>query len=590
MLIENEVVSNTKPEDIDWNQNFFSTDFTLTSSFDVDAIQSDWDLCEASPNTDVRELIQILTCRFGLCYPNMTKNVDQISLLVDTTSFVFSKDQTPVKFGDKIVPSGSMVYIKNKQTNINSLPMPGITQIIFSNQIVKNKVFLKTSSRNRLANLIKETLKGIFEESEKFCVEGKLADEDKLKIVKLQQFLGKGCYGNIYLANINRIPIAIKIAKIPGRFVKNPIKFSENFKVWNEYNVMNKMIAPVLASNTCPNLPLVYSSFTCDSCNITTIRPRTLIGACAVFLTELADGDLTAWAKQKARSVDEYKSCLFQLMAGVMALQKYYQVVTYDMKAQNILYHNVPSGGYWKYRIQNFDYYVPNFGTVFIINDFGTSVSFKPDSIFQNQPGYTYGCRPGVVMADHKMTSIPFSSVNFKKNINATRIQVSHVSLEKNTDMNKVLKLNDDQLQVLSTRKISTYFDLLNDSETFPPLDFIFDTQDIINLFLNEYRTVFPDYKHVNISVPKIIQKKMRMYHNSDVKYNEDESIHFQISTNMSQMLAEYFIEDYFRDEILFHYDPNKKIICEYDMDKFDSRSFAASKKVMKLMSSQYLN
>jgi len=283
---------------------------------------------------------------------------------------------------------------------------------------------------------------------------------------------------------------------------------------------------------------------------------------CSVFLTELASGDLSKWSNKEKRSENEYKSCLFQLMAGLMVLQKYFQIITYDMKAENFLYHKVPSGGYWKYRINNVDYFVPNYGSLFIVNDFGTAISTKPESIFKDQPDYDYGSRPVMIMSDGKITKTGENTAR-----STTRINVKLQNIKPTTNLDKMIRLNDDQMSVLGARKIKTYFDLLDHPETLPPFDFIFDTQDVINLFLYKHRTFFPRFQHTKLNTPDNMLKKLIKYHNPNVKFVDIDQYEVNISTNASQLSAEYFIADYFEDEKLFKYNPDKNIICEYNLD-----------------------
>jgi hypothetical protein len=61
----------------------------------------------------------------------------------------------------------------------------------------------------------------------------------------------------------------------------------------------------------------------------------------------------------------------FQIMYAMMSYRKYFDMVHGDLHTGNILIHKVSKGGYWKYTINGKNYYLPNLGYVFIINDFG---------------------------------------------------------------------------------------------------------------------------------------------------------------------------------------------------------------------------
>ena len=91
---------------------------------------------------------------------------------------------------------------------------------------------------------------------------------------------------------------------------------------------------------------------------------------CLIFIMELATGnDFNTWM-QKPHTEAELYNAVFQLMAGIHALQIHGQVINNDVKALNILTYDVKPGGYWKYIIQGKEYFIPNLGSLFIVNDF----------------------------------------------------------------------------------------------------------------------------------------------------------------------------------------------------------------------------
>ena len=65
-------------------------------------------------------------------------------------------------------------------------------------------------------------------------------------------------------------------------------------------------------------------------------------------------------------------------MAGLHAIQKYGQIMNNDIKARNILYYEVDPGGYWVYKIEGIKFYVPNYGKLYVLNDFGVSTLYDP--------------------------------------------------------------------------------------------------------------------------------------------------------------------------------------------------------------------
>lgn len=80
--------------------------------------------------------------------------------------------------------------------------------------------------------------------------------------------------------------------------------------------------------------------------------------------------DFHSWA-QKKHSNEIWFNALFQIMVGLIAIKTYFNMTHTDFHTKNILVQQVTPGGYWTYTIDNFKYYVPNLGFIFLIHDFG---------------------------------------------------------------------------------------------------------------------------------------------------------------------------------------------------------------------------
>lgn len=85
---------------------------------------------------------------------------------------------------------------------------------------------------------------------------------------------------------------------------------------------------------------------------------------------------------EKLRDIDIWINGLFQIMVGLYSLKKYFNMYHADLHLKNILVYTVKSGGFWKYTIDGLDYFLPNLGFVFVINDFG--FSWIPDKLYIN--------------------------------------------------------------------------------------------------------------------------------------------------------------------------------------------------------------
>jgi hypothetical protein len=88
---------------------------------------------------------------------------------------------------------------------------------------------------------------------------------------------------------------------------------------------------------------------------------------------EYADiGDFDSWAS-KGWSNEYWFNAFFQILIGLLALQRYFHMFHCDFHTGNILVKTVQPGGYWVYHIDNVKYRLPNLGFVILINDFGFS-------------------------------------------------------------------------------------------------------------------------------------------------------------------------------------------------------------------------
>lgn len=86
------------------------------------------------------------------------------------------------------------------------------------------------------------------------------------------------------------------------------------------------------------------------------------------------------WVRED-HNIDMWYNAYFQIVSALYALRKYFNMTHLDLHAENILVRTVKKGGYWHYKIEGQDYYVPNLGFRVYIIDFGHA--WIPD-IFQS--------------------------------------------------------------------------------------------------------------------------------------------------------------------------------------------------------------
>lgn len=91
-----------------------------------------------------------------------------------------------------------------------------------------------------------------------------------------------------------------------------------------------------------------------------------------VTVSEVAElGDLKSWCGKSNWSYAVWKSALFQIFAGIWTMQKYFDLTHRDLHWGNVFVQEIEEGGVFHYIIEGVDYYVPNFGFLFMIGDFG---------------------------------------------------------------------------------------------------------------------------------------------------------------------------------------------------------------------------
>jgi len=81
-------------------------------------------------------------------------------------------------------------------------------------------------------------------------------------------------------------------------------------------------------------------------------------------------GDFYSWSKQE-HSDELWYNALFQIIIGLLAIKRYFNMIHTDFHLGNILVNKVTPGGYWVYKINGHNFYLPNLGFVFLLSDFG---------------------------------------------------------------------------------------------------------------------------------------------------------------------------------------------------------------------------
>jgi hypothetical protein len=143
-----------------------------------------------------------------------------------------------------------------------------------------------------------------------------------------------------------------------------------------------RLLTLLLRYGVCPNVPILYQVYLCDSCGRSkdgkvTINEKEIVkkDPCAIIINELSNGDLKTWMKT-SRTEEEWVGAIFQIFMGLLGMQLNFGMVHYDFHWGNQLWSKVVNEP-WLYNI--FDIYgnylesfmVPTYGNLFKIWDMG---------------------------------------------------------------------------------------------------------------------------------------------------------------------------------------------------------------------------
>jgi hypothetical protein len=175
---------------------------------------------------------------------------------------------------------------------------------------------------------------------------------------------------------------------------KNHFNMPLIHKVVNLYNIKESKLVSSLVLNSTPQklYKLIQTSTTFNKPSLTEIVAQILVNQmvlqsiCPHFVINyywdytppainmyneyINSGTFDKWANEYHSDI-EWSSGFFQIIVGLIAIKRYFNMTHCDFHTQNVLVHKVNPGGYWMYTIDNETYYLPNLGWVFVINDFG---------------------------------------------------------------------------------------------------------------------------------------------------------------------------------------------------------------------------
>lgn len=572
ILYKNNIPSNTFPNFIDHIRRDIEkiTDFHFNSCL----IDKNW----SNTNTHNKEITPILIIGNDIRIKSKDKilNIKNGSLIIERENveknIIKKNNFYTLTFLNIRLPDNN-IKVKKKITGAlkNSL----------------SEIYLSYKQRILLKEKIKNSLSSIHNISE----EDQCYNLNKLKkYLNIGKLIGSGDWGNVYTSSLNDLnedyKFAIKMSRITEKDLIDP--YSDSSSVWYEFWILKDIIKPLIEKQICPNLPLYIDTFLCNKCNFT-IRDKKQQHPCIITVAELATYDLKAFLMSDTNIEDKIiYSALFQIMAGLHAIQMSGQILNNDIKSTNILVYNVKPGGYWKYKIQNNNYYVPNYGKMFILNDFGVSHLYDPN--FQlysskNKTVFNLGSRYAInindtfspINAKYEFINnnlIKTSDITWKNTNNSFTSKGSNYTLDRKTGQVVISKtrLTDIQKEYLFENGVNVNpntWEFFENPYIIPPFEFYNDVQDVLRMFVGGKRTTQNGNHRIFTSISSECKDNIRPYlgksENSKSKVFSLEVFH---------VLAGSFIKNFFGDYTnVNNYitKPDKKIkklIEFYNMDK----------------------
>ena len=285
------------------------------------------------------------------------------------------------------------------------------------------KYLVNISSRKKYALMMRETFLSLFKD--KF----KKLKHNELIILYIKAFKKHfnehiichlGEVGGSVDAEAYKFLINIKDKKLYCALKLIPLINTEsnkvmdlNYKSWKELYIL-KMIYNLIKNHNCPNVPIIYLYFICSNCkscdylnpniikyyNNLSIRKKLEndknkrdiykrmerkkgFGNNALcILNELCDSSLKDILNNNyIEKIDDNMlySFIFQIISGIYSIHKLCNICHFDLHGGNILISNIEQNGYWLYNINNTDYYIPNYGYILKIWDFGRSMILGGD-------------------------------------------------------------------------------------------------------------------------------------------------------------------------------------------------------------------
>ena len=520
-----------------------------------------------STNDDVIKFIKKLTKhsnnfiqrRYNNCYlNNINKWCDGLIIILKDKLIKIKN-----KYTDEVIiyelKVGNVIIFRENFSNYWEFKSCQDDILYFYNIIDKEELYRTINDRKKVYKKLDKELNKINDEKSKISFKKNIIEGD---------ILGKGDFGHVIEGKRKEFVFAIKYARIEKSALDNP--YDKDLSSWREWYILDNIIKPIVLNGICPNLPLIYNSFISKKTKLY-LRKKEEAHPTNILLMELADGTLKDFFKSKPKEEELY-SCLFQIMAGLHAIQHYGQIMNYDIKGSNILFYNVTPGDYWEYNILGNKYYIPNYGKLFVLSDFGISRSFSPNFVHyrdNTETTFRLGRRYAIIkdntflpvdvekQYNSKGKTIDPNTVIWKNSVSAGaeyRLnRKNNIIYDLDTELTKEQHKYLKSLNITTNPKNPEYF---NHPDIIPPFEFYNDLQDVIRCFIGGKRTTQPGNHPQNIKKGNLYYE-LKKYLGKKETATDDE-----FECEPSQVLAGHFINSFFENK--YNNCKNKTILETY--------------------------
>lgn len=209
----------------------------------------------------------------------------------------------------------------------------------------------------------------------------------------------------------------------------------------NEMDLLKKM-SNAVQNHVTPNFPVIYKILHCKNVkekkhnsyiDIRGINDIIKNSRYYVVLNELASGDLFHFLEKMKHSEIEYESVIFQVFIALRTFHIQTNHIHNDAHYGNFLYHKIDKGGYWHYRYNKTDIYVPNTGYLLVVWDPGLARKIEPNTEYMPYIDYyrIYSILKDVIHTEHIQLSEDF--------LNSIFLLVKYIS-ENPNDVNAIMK------------------------------------------------------------------------------------------------------------------------------------------------------